>query len=56
MSNSRKAETDKLMELLKEEAEYILHNKNIPDVEKHYIMTSIERMVNNLKRYRGEER
>lgn len=56
MSNSRKVETDKLMELLKEEAEYIIHSKNIPDVEKHYIMISIEKMVNNIKHYREEER
>lgn len=56
MSNSRKVETDKLLELLKEEAQYILKSERIPETEKHYIMIYIERMVNNIKRYRGEER
>lgn len=56
MQNARKVETDKLLEMLKEEAQYILKSKKIPETEKHYIMVTIERMVNNIKQYRGEER
>lgn len=38
MSNSREVETDKIMGLLREEAQYIIKSPNIPEAEKHYIM------------------